>query len=79
MQRNHTSYRQHLWSHKQKGDRGPYQAHITLGCVGSILGFEVIQADTVEPREGEPRQPKKAYEGLLGLIRAYWEDVAPLP
>ena len=29
----------------------------------------------VEPREGEPRQPNKAYSGLLGLVR---EDVAPL-
>ena len=31
---------------------------------------------------GEPRQPHKAYLerlGLFGLIRAYWEDLAPLP
>ena len=39
---------------------------------------------SLDPREGEPRQPNKAYccrdyWRLLGPIRAYWEGVAPLP
>ena len=35
----------------------------------------------LEPRAGEPVQPNKAYDyqGLLGLIGAYREDLAPAP
>ena len=33
----------------------------------------------VEPRGGEPKQPIKAYLGLVGLTGACWEDLAPLP
>ena len=57
-----------------KGDIGPYRAYV-LGYVGSIfwaLGCHV------EPREGEPRQPNKAYRGPSGAIRPHWAALAPL-
>ena len=39
----------------------------------------ILSDNPLEPGEGEPRQPNKAYSGLLGPIGPYWEDLAPLP
>ena len=40
-----------------------------------------LKFKTSEPREGEPRQPNKAYSGLgaiIGYIRPSWEEMAQL-
>ena len=36
------------------------------------LGLQFISYKPLEPREREPRQPHKAYCGLLGTTRPYW-------
>ena len=46
--------------------------------------YSVSSYTPLTPREGEPKQPNLAYyirdyAWLLGHIRAYWEDLAPLP
>ena len=41
-------------------------------------GMVLVSYTSLESREGEPRQRNKVCQGpsgLLGLVRAYWEDL----
>ena len=55
----------------------------TVASVSKLLSVlrRIISFKPLEPCQEEPRQPNKAYEGLLGatgLIRAYCVALAPL-